>query len=121
MPLSKRKNKERMRQSRATQVQPKPVHLVQPKSKENVQPNDVTSPSVVQPNTTKQEKLTMLRAIISNPEAPQSTASLVEPPPSSRPPLYNKRIHKQGDKVRMPGSNIEVTVPELDGDGNPVW
>jgi len=37
------------------------------------------------------------------------------------PPFYNPRVHKQGDLVRMrsgSGKYIEVTVPELDVDGN---
>lgn len=36
---------------------------------------------------------------------------------NSRVPLYNRRIHKQGDTVRMPSGEI-VVVPELDGEGN---
>lgn len=38
-------------------------------------------------------------------------------------PIYDPIVHKAGDKVRVWkfGTWRAVTVPELDGDGNPVW
>ena len=48
------------------------------------------------------------------------TRSPIETVTSSKPPVYNKRIHKAGDRVRMPGTNIVTVVPELDGEGNQV-
>ena len=37
-------------------------------------------------------------------------------------PIYNPRIHKLGDVVRkwVKGRYVEVTVPEIDADGNPI-
>ena len=37
-------------------------------------------------------------------------------------PLYNASIHKPGDRVRMYQGNrlIELVIPELDADGNPI-
>ncbi len=107
MPLSKKKDKARKRLERA-------IEVVQPKS------NLLT----VQPDTLKQEKLTMLREIIANPDALKSKSSPLKSLSSSRVPLYNPRIHKQGDVVRMRAGNgklIEIVVPELDAEGNPVW
>ena len=53
----------------------------------------------------------------------QSKSSPVKEVSSTRAPLYNRRVHKKGDVVRMPGSNVVVVVPDLDGEGNavPVW
>lgn len=53
-------------------------------------------------------------------QAPQSIRNPIEPGSYTRLPLYNKRIHKPGDKVRMTGPTgklIDVTVPDLDADG----
>ncbi|KKL63820.1 hypothetical protein LCGC14_2171250 [marine sediment metagenome] len=44
--------------------------------------------------------------------------------PAPLAPWYDRRIHKTGDLVRMQAGNgktIEITVPELDADGNPVY
>ncbi|KKM99784.1 hypothetical protein LCGC14_1144340 [marine sediment metagenome] len=98
---------------------------------------------VVQPEP-KQEKLAELRARIAKPEALKSNSSPVEIKlPLYNPdvykmltsdmrreyeertvkPMYNPRIHRPGDRVRMRnavGKLIEITVPELDGEGNAV-
>ena len=66
----------------------------------------------------KKDKLASLRELIANPEA---NSSPMKNPSSMILPVYNRRIHKAGDRVHMPGSNIEVIVPELDGDGNQIW
>ncbi|KKN60884.1 hypothetical protein LCGC14_0527550 [marine sediment metagenome] len=68
----------------------------------------------VKPETNpKQEKLGALRKLIEQ-------VTVESEPVTSQPiPRYNKRIHKQGDTVRMPGGEV-VVVPELDGDNNPV-
>jgi len=53
--------------------------------------------------------------------APQSMRSPLKEESNSRLPLYNKAIHKTGDRVRMVGPTgklIEMTVPELDKEGN---
>ena len=97
MSLSKKRNRDRMRVARATQVQPE----------------------IVQPVTPKQEKLAELRQIIANPIALKSSPVKEE----SKLPWYNPRIHKAGDRVRMRGPTgklVEVTVPELDGEGNTI-
>ena len=54
-----------------------------------------------------------------------SPAGMLEPKDemSSKPPIYNPRVHKAGDRVRMRSSSgkmIEITVPEIDGEGNPI-
>ena len=61
----------------------------------------------------KQEKLTELRGLMEN---PTQLSDVVKP----KAPLYRRGFHKQGDLVRMPGYNLEVIVPELDGEFNPV-
>ncbi len=97
MPLSKAKNRQRMKESRATCVQPNLVEPVQP-------------------------KLNALRELVKNIEA--GGHALVQP--NVQPnytPWYNPRVHKQGDRVRMrdrTGQVQIVTVPELDADGNPM-
>ena len=56
-------------------------------------------------------------------DALQSTTSPVKEEANTILPLYNRHKHKQGDKVRMAGpvgKIIEVTVPELDAEGNPI-
>lgn len=77
-----------------------------------------------------QEKLAKLRHLIANPDALQSARSPVKEEANTILPMYNprcsrgnKRIHKPGDRVRMAGPTgkiIEVIVPELDEEGNPV-
>ena len=56
--------------------------------------------------------------------APPSTRSPLETESNSRLLLYNPRVHKTGDMVRMVGPTgkpIEIEVPELDVDGNQLW
>jgi len=100
MPLSKAKNRERMRLARL--VQPKPVHLVQPNESQiegpkAVQPR-VLDLGVVQPNETK---LASVQPI----------------------PIYNPSIHRAGDTVMVQRGKrlIQTTIPELDADGQVVW
>ena len=101
MPLSKAKQAEYMRSYRLRQkgvipsVIPKPDKLVIPNRDLPVIPN--------------QDKLAALRQLM-------DVAVTQEPVKSI--PIYNPRVHKPGDVVRMRGS--EVIVPELDGDGHPV-
>ena len=103
MPLSKAKQAEYMRSYRLRQkgvipsVIPKPDKLVIPNSDLPVIPN--------------QDKLKALRKLM-------DVAVTQEPVKSI--PIYHPRVHKPGDVVRMRGSNTEVIVPELDGDGHPV-
>ena len=97
MPLSKKRNKERMRAARSVQpacnlarnnpVQPKPNNPVQP----------------------KQAKLAELRELISGVK--------VQPGPAPEViPCYNPRVHRPGDRVLFKGH--EVIVPEVDAEGN---
>ena len=120
MPLSKKKNRDRMRAIRATQVQPNPV---QP-SNRSVQPV-----SVAQGSTTKlQAVMPKLQEVGLKMDgnriqgALQSTTSPVETQINTIVPRYDKRVHKEGDTVLMRTSAgwTETVVPELDGEGNPV-
>lgn len=74
--------------------------------------------SVNQPvNTTKQEKLSSLRKLVSD------VVTSSEPVRSTPiPPTYNPKKHVAGDLVRkwVNGAWLELVVPELDGEGNPV-
>ena len=47
-----------------------------------------------------------------------SKSSPIKQESNTRIPLYNRRMHKQGDVVMLGGQ--VVTVPELDADGNPL-
>ena len=87
MPLSKARNRDRMRVSRATCVQPNPV----------------------------QPTLGELRELIKGIEA----KPVVQPSI----PLYNPAIHKPGDSVLVQQGKrlVETVIPELDGDGNPIY
>lgn len=88
----------------------------------NTKPESVNTESNQFP-TPKQEKLTELRGIIANSDAPQSKSRPLKEESNTGLPWYNARIHKTGDLVKMrsvTGKAIEVIVPELDGDGHPV-
>ncbi len=72
----------------------------------------------------KQEKLTELRKVMEQTinkgtggipftKSPELLSAVIP-----RAPLYRRGFHKKGDLVRMPGSNIETIVPELDGEFN---
>jgi len=105
MPLSKKRDKARKKLERAVQPSTSMSNLVQPNNRLEIARQALAD--AVQPRT----------------DAPQSKSSPLETKSSSSVPLYNKRIHRTGDKVRMrsaSGRLIEVVVPELDGDGNPV-
>ena len=72
----------------------------------------------VKPPETKQEKLAMLRTLMANPDALKAESSPLKEESNSRLPVYNKRIHKAGDRVIKDG--VEVVVPLLDRDGNEI-
>jgi len=95
MPLSKARNRERMRQTR-----------VQPKS-------DVKAK--LAKAGLKLDGKRILGAL-------QSTRSLLESESNTVAPLYNPRLHKSGDIVRkwVGGRYIEVEIKEVDGEGNEV-
>ena len=100
MPLSKKRNKERMKAIRATCVQPKPVH---PDS------------GAVQPN---KPSLDDMRQLIKGIEAKPTVQ------PACNLPLYNPDIHKPGDRVMVKPTYgkklIEMVIPELDAYGHPM-
>ena len=60
----------------------------------------------------KADKLVELRQVIKKIE---TTTPLKADP--DLPPLYNRLIHKAGDKVRLP-DGLVIVVPEMDMDGN---
>lgn len=100
MPLSKKRNRERMRKVRATCVQPKSVH------QKNIP---------VQPN---QEVLKQLRELMqskSSPDIQQRGATPLWP-------KYDPAIHKPGDTVLVQRGKrwLPYLIPELDGGGQPV-
>ncbi len=99
MPLSKKRNKERMRLLRDN-VQPA-CNLNTP---QNVQPNEVDN---------KSQRLALAREVLKN---VQSANTLMELP------IYNPTLHRSGDKVRIFqfGKWRAITIPELDKDGYPI-
>ena len=76
--------------------------------------NNNGSNNIETPEETKQTKLVELRELMAN---PQILPDVVK----TRAPLYRRGFHKTGDLVRMPGSNTEVIVPELDELGNELY
>jgi len=97
MPLSKARNKERMRRLRGAIVQPS-SHIVQPKL--------VVPEKPVQPNI--EDRLRDAGLVLEG-------NKIVE-----KLPLYSRSVHKPGDRVLVSryGKLIESTVP--DADGNPI-
>ncbi|KKN31135.1 hypothetical protein LCGC14_0827090 [marine sediment metagenome] len=65
----------------------------------------------------KQTKLVELRELMANPQNYVAGPDVVKP----RAPLYRRGFHKTGDLVRMPRSNIETVVPEMDELGNELY
>jgi len=55
----------------------------------------------------------LIRSIETCPNAPQAKSKAFIP-------YYNPRVHRAGDTVRDRRSGRVVTVPELDGDYNPI-
>jgi len=107
MPLSKKRDRARKRIERASGA-------VQPVS-------NLMAVQPIQPDLkAKLEKVGLKVGVDGILDATGLTRSPLKQAGNSNPPLYNKHIHKQGDRVRMAGSNIEVIVPELDAEGNPV-
>ena len=97
MSLSRVRNKERMRKAR----------LVQPKC--NLNPIQAKLKTV-------QPKLEAVGIKLEGNKIVGIEREVV------RVPLYNSSVHKAGDRVLVHQGNrlVEVTVPELDGSGNPV-
>lgn len=102
MPLSKKRNRDRMRALRATCVQPSPV---QPEA-QGVKNKTIANLCQMVKNIENRDKV---------PQRPLGEASL---------PLYNPSIHKPGDRVLMKplyGKRlVETVIPMLDADGNPM-
>lgn len=101
MALSKKRNKERMRQSRATEVQPKPKEAVQPDT------SDLE---------TRLEKAGLKVGSDGLLDLTQSTTSPVIERGNTILPVYNPLTHRYGDRVLVDGK--EATVPEYDAEGN---
>ena len=105
MPLSKKRDKARKRIERALGA---------------IQPNSNLNPvQLVQP---KQEKIVKLQGVI---DALQSKSSLLKEEARGKLPMYNSQIHKPGDRVLVKPSYskrlIETVIPEIDGEGNPIY
>ncbi len=133
MPLSKKRDRERKRQSNVTGlesnsnsnlIQPResyPITLkVQNVSKPGPKPIDTKQEK---PFDSTQDKLTELRKLIERPAMMMPEADKVESTitvSSSRPPIYNPKKHKEGDLVRkwVNGAWLTLVVPELDEMGN---
>lgn len=123
MPLSKSRMKERKRQDRLVKPSTPVSNLVKPKQDKLRELRELMA-SPVKPNAEDVKPNYDVTGLTTSPieeesdsRVPwQSMGDVVKP----RAPLYRRGYHKQGALVRMPGSNQEVTVPELDGEGNPV-
>lgn len=118
MPLSKDKNKERMRAIRATQVQPNGLMKPQKPERQYLQPD---SDSVLSKLETVQPKALDLKIpglIMDGNKIISVQPSATETP--VRPPIYDPKRHVAGDLVRkwVNGAWLELVVPELDGEGN---
>ena len=99
MPLSKKRNKARMRVIRATQILSQPV---QPNKGDRLPKARAVLASAVQPKT----------------DTLRSKSSPIKQQSNTRIPLYNWQVHRPGDKVIIDGQ--VVTVPEMDMDGDPL-
>lgn len=95
MPLSKKRMRERKQQDRMS-------NLVKPKPLYPARPDDMESRLKAQGFALDGNRSRFDRTDVK--------------PKPTRLPLYNPRVHKTGDRVRMP-SGIEVIVPELDEEG----
>jgi hypothetical protein len=98
MPLSKERNKERMRKFRATSVQPNAEKPVQPKLVQRL----VAAGLRIEGN-----KISLgSKQAVAQPDLP----------------IYNPTIHRPGDKVlvKVGGRLVPMIVPVLDGDGRPM-
>lgn len=99
MPLSKKQNRERMKASRATCVQPNPVHPVRP----DVQPK----PETVGLKMDGHRIVGLIKAV-------KEVKSDI--------PIYDPSIHKPGDRVliKSPYSKKmqEIVIPSVDADGH---
>lgn len=98
MPLSKKRNKERMRQSRATYVQPNSPVVVQPNPLDAVQPKLEAVGLKLDGNVV---------SLAGQPSVKRTTL----------PPIYDYNIHKPGDRVRVWQGNqlVEAVVPDGSG------
>jgi len=121
MPLSKARDKERKRLakhnsnlivssgSNSNLIQPK-VDALQSKSSPLKGGGNGKLP-------TKEDRLAIARTALANPrKVGEDKPDII--------PFYDPRVHNTGDRVRMmsgSGKVIEVTVPELDADRNPLW
>ena len=132
MPLSKKRNAERMRLTRL-HVQPKPAKFIKT-VEENpiipVQPECNPKRSVratsVQPGRRETlAKLAKAGLTIKDGtlDLTQSTREPVRPESNTTVPMFNPSIHKAGDKVMVYQGKklIETVIPELDADGQPVY
>lgn len=108
MPLSRERNRERMRQARATCVQPKTPTVVQPST---------PTAKLVQPKLA--QRLAAAGLTVNG-----NKVSIGTKPGSVQPnvPVYNPSVHKPGDRVLVRSGSrlVEAVVPRLDADGRPM-
>lgn len=52
--------------------------------------------------------------------ASQSKSSLIKKDMNTRIPIYNPAVHRAGDRVLDPLTLREITIPEIDAEGNPI-
>ena len=99
MPLSKKRNRERMREKRATQVQPKAV-----------QPDEPTLETKLSKAGLKVGKGGKL-------DLTGLTTRPLKEDVNGNVPMYDRTVHVPGDKVmvKRAGRLIETTVPDADG------
>ena len=121
MPLSRKRNRERMRVLRATYVQPVHHGVVQPKLPFYAEEAQMCA-TYVQPNTVHHGVVQpKLRAQGLKMEG-NRIVGVSKGVPLDRVPLYNPAIHRPGDRVRVQRGRrvIETVIPEIDGEGNAI-
>lgn len=123
MPLSKKRMRDRKRLDRSNLVKPKLVCLADIEATVTLPPCPIVKPATLAVKPDKREVLEKLLKLDGNRIVIVKPIGQPDPAEAIR-PIYNPHIHKTGDLVRMRANNgkmIEVTVPELDGDGNPIF
>ena len=122
MPLSKKRDRARKKQSNLTGLESKgKSNLIQPKKQEKlVKLRKLIEQVQVESEPVKSQPI--IEILVDKPKWQAHSVMDVEPNdrvvvPTARAPLYRRGFHKKGDLVRMPGSNIEVVVPDIDADG----
>ncbi len=122
MPLSKKRNKDRMRATRsaleahgATQVQPKVVQPIEDAINRGVVLNPCIEIETISP------KILSAVGLVQSSVQPDDIE--IEEEVKPKVPLYNPQIHRAGDRVMVQKGKrlIETIIPELDADGYAVY